>query len=149
MEEENLDSNLKTWSVKVRPIGNPNSPWEEHRLKARSAAHADLMARKMGYEMQTGTALLSSESWSSLTPDKPLTITCTQCGYSLDGLTVNESRIQCPECNHDQLVIPWTPGVALGEVAQGSVLLWIFASIGMIATVILVFVVLFAAVGPF
>ena len=97
------------WVVFIRPIGFPNKPWEEHRIEARSAAQADAVLRRVGYEMQTGTAYLSPENWSTVMPNEPPPVTCTQCGYSLDGLSIDGARVTCPECAFGQVVVSWSP----------------------------------------
>lgn len=133
------------WVVYIRPIGAPNQPWEKHGISAQSAIQADAILRRMGYEMQTGTAHISPESWPELAPKSPLPLMCTNCGYSLDGLMLDGSRIVCPECDFGQVLVPWTPEHIHNAYTPFHIIRNLLAIIGLI-TAVLFAVVLFAAV---
>lgn len=145
MSTDHDDNPKPVWVVYVRPIGAPKQPWLEHRVTARSANQADAILRRMGYEMQTGTAFVSQEHWPMLMPNEPLPVTCTQCGYLLDGLTVNGARISCPECNFGQILVPWSPEFIVESNTRYEIVKNWLAAFGLIALilVVLIFVMIF------
>lgn len=124
------------WVVFIRPIGFPGKPWQEHRIEAQSAAEADTELRRVGYEMQTGTAYLSSECWSTVMPNDPPSVTCTQCGYLLDGLAIDGARVICPECAFGQVIISWSPGLGIEPNKNYENLKSFLATIGLISLIL-------------
>lgn len=145
MATQKQSTDKPTWVVYIRPIGAPNQPWQKHGLAARSANQADAILRRMGYEMQTGTAYISPESWPELAPKSPLPLKCTNCGYLLDGLILNGSRIDCPECDYGQVLVSWTPEHIYDTYSPFHIIRNLLAIVGLI-TAVLFAVVLFAAV---
>lgn len=59
--------------------------------------------------MQTGTAYICNESWPEIEPLEPPAFLCTKCEYALNGLTIVDACVTCPECANKQIVVAWSP----------------------------------------
>lgn len=141
MSTDPNDNQKPVWLVYVRPIGAPQKPWQEYRVAARSAIQADAIVRRMGYEMQTGTAKKVNEQADSILPVKLQPILCTRCGYELSGLTILDASVICPECSFSQPLVAWSHEEA-SKFDRNHPIMGIFAAIGMLVVVSLTLIIL-------
>lgn len=141
-------ADTQVWVVFVRPIGFPNRPWQEHKVAAQSASQANSRIRSVGYEMQTGTAYISPENSSVITPIDPPLLKCSQCDYPLDGLTVKDASVTCPECAFNQVLIAWSPNLDFQHEGN-SALTTGLAIVGAIAMTFIGLIFLFAIFSMF
>lgn len=99
--------------MRVRAAGS-DTPYQDVRVAARSALQAEAILRRRGVEVQIENARLVGDA-----PDGTLPVaargqlSCLDCGYHLDGLTVQDSIIVCPECGSPQLLAVIEPDKAL------------------------------------
>lgn len=115
----------------VRPIGKAHEPWRIEHVPATSATQADAILRRMGFEMQTGTATRARHAPSQIMPAKAMPLRCASCAFELDGLVIKDGHARCPECGFHQLVVAWT--TALETRAEHGALVGCLAIIGALA----------------
>lgn len=139
------DQPLQLWRLQAR-IKGERSPWVFQVVRATSALQAEAIVRRMGLEVQEGSAEETTEHISDV-PDtselklqNPVPLLCDACGYGLNGLVVRAGILDCPECGHPQFIFnreqfvqrKWSNSgcaqLLLGALAVigGSVVIYIF-----------------------
>ena len=109
---------LPTWQLNARSPASAD--WQEYRIAATSNQQAEAILRRLGFIVDGSSARIvhaPASDPSTLRP-APGPLRCTQCCYGLDGLTVQDSCILCPECGHRQVVLAFradAPDDAIGQ----------------------------------
>jgi hypothetical protein len=85
-------------------IKGHRGPWVFQVVRATSALQAEEIVRRMGLEVQEGSAQETSEHTSELKLQNPVPLLCDACGYGLNGLVVRAGILDCPECGHPQFI---------------------------------------------
>jgi len=124
-----------TWELHARPIGAKHEPWRVMRVEARSVIQAEAILRRNGYETSLPSAMVVSAQPDTMRPATLAPLVCARCNYQLAGLTIESASVICPECSYPQPLVAWNPDI-LGNPEEAHPLLWLFAIIGVIATII-------------
>jgi len=125
-----------TWELHARPIGAKHEPWQTVCVAARSALQAQTIIRREGYESFIDSARVVDAKPDPRVHAKLQPLQCAQCGYQLVGLTLETASVTCPECSYQQSLVTWNPEFVSQPPESAHFLLWLFAIIGLIATVI-------------
>ena len=134
-----------TWSVKARPAGFIHGTWKVHHVTARSALQAEAILRRAGYETDRKSISRSEEPPSPVLPAAPEPVACANCGYVLDGLQMEKSKIKCPECAFQQVLVAWTDEL-YNTRQKTTPLVGCFAMIGLIATALMTLIFILALI---
>lgn len=125
------------WEVKIRPIGEPETPWETISIHASSILQAEAIMRRRGFEMAKSSAMRSDGQPTNLPGRKyalkPLV--CSRCGYALKGLTLDRASVTCTECTYTQPLIAYIPENS-GMMDRNHPVIGVFTIIGIIATIL-------------
>jgi hypothetical protein len=124
-----------TWELHARPIGAKHEPWRVTRVEARSMIQADAILRRNGYEVAIQTAMQVTAQPITTRPAILQPLVCARCDYQLTGLIIESASVICPECSYPQPLVAWNPDI-LGNPEKAHPVLWLFAIIGVIATII-------------
>lgn len=133
------DQPLQLWRLQAR-IKGERSPWVQQVVRATSAQQAEAIVRRMGLEVQEGSAEETTEHTFEVKLQNPVPLLCDACGYGLNGLVVRAGILDCPECGHPQFIFnreqfvqrKWSNSgcaqLLLGALAVvgGSVVIYIF-----------------------
>lgn len=82
----------------------------------------------------------------SIPPAALRPLVCERCGYGLTGLVIERASVFCPECSYPQPLVAWTPEFAHSR-SRLSVVIWIFAVLGMLATGLVLLILLLVALN--
>lgn len=150
-DDVSLSARHPTWVLRTRIPGSLE--WIDRRVAARSVLQAEAILRRKGFEVDMAGSRVVDARPDDLDRVQmvPGMLNCTHCGYVLNGLTVHDAVIDCPECGFGQIVLAFTPGTGLttSEQARGvkvpksSAMLWklivgVLAVLGAIFTLLLV-----------
>ena len=101
--------------MRVRAAGS-DTPYQNVRVAARSALQAEAILRRRGVDVQLSTARLVGD------PPDARQLSCLDCGYQLDGLTVRNSLVVCPECGSTQLLTVIDPALSIPKHLNNGIL---------------------------
>lgn len=99
------------WAVRVQPPV-PGEPTQDVHVHATSVAQAEAIVRRRRLEIVPGATRrseVSTPSGEEAFIQAPGPLTCTSCGYVLDGLVVRSGIVECPECAFPQVVVAYNP----------------------------------------
>ena len=97
------DEPLQLWRLQAR-IKGERSPWVFQVVRATSALQAEAIVRRMGLEVQEGSAEETTVLTFEVKLQNPVPLLCDACGYGLNGLVVRAGILDCPECGHPQFI---------------------------------------------
>lgn len=101
-------------------------------IEARSALQAEAILRRQGYDVDLRTARVVGGRAGPVSPAAPDQLRCQRCGYELDGITVSNAIVTCPECGFGQVLVTWkSPDDSKQPI--GLATLWFLAIIGVFA----------------
>jgi len=91
------------WCIPAKVKGR-TGPSAVQMVRATSALQAEAIVRRMGLEVQEGSAVVTTEHGSESKFQNPVPLICDLCGYELSGLVVHAGVLDCPECSHTQFI---------------------------------------------
>ena len=119
--QQQQPSSHPTWVLRTQVPGSVE--WVDRRVAARSVLQAEAILRRQGFEVDTAGSRVVDAPPDDLDsiPMVPGPLKCVRCGYELNGLTVIDAVIECPECGHGQVLLAYRPetGVGAAEQARG------------------------------
>ncbi|MHA7813751.1 MAG: hypothetical protein ACX94C_10210 [Phycisphaerales bacterium] len=131
------------WEVKVRPIGEHQTPWETIKVRASSVIQAEAIMRRRGFEMATQSAILSDGDPARLPYSSKLLkpLVCSNCGYALAGLTLETGSVTCTECTYTQPLLAYSPDPK-GLLDGHHPIVVLFTIIGILASILFLLLLL-------
>ncbi len=131
---------LQPWPLLIRPRGS-KEPWEQVFVQARSIFQAEAIARRYAFDVSLNSpGLREAKDGQASAPwvleRTPWPLRCEECGYSLSGLEIIQSHVECPECGRHQHLYNQRQSDDQSLTNQGcfKAVLWIFAIIGAIVS---------------
>ncbi|MFG0243992.1 MAG: hypothetical protein ACF8R9_14485 [Phycisphaerales bacterium JB054] len=119
--QQQQPSSHPTWVLRTQVPGSVE--WVNRRVAARSVLQAEAILRRQGFVVDTAGSRVVNAPPDDLNsiPMVPGPLKCVRCGYELNGLTVIDAVIECPECGHGQVLLAYRPetGVGAAEQARG------------------------------
>jgi len=96
--------------------------WVDRRVAARSVLQAEAILRRRGYVVDAAGSRMLDAPPDDLdaVPMVPGPLKCVRCGYTLNGLTLNDAMVECPECGHGQVLLVYRPETGVGAAEQAS-----------------------------